>query len=90
MTIATKIRNLSQLKFVNDFLSSSFKGLKVEAQAVSASNHGWVQVKLSGEDEKVAVHYLSEKFGICPESLDQIERFVTLKGYVNTIKKQMN
>jgi len=86
VTIATKIRNSSQVKFVNTFLANSFEGLKVEAQAFSASTCGWVQVKLAGEDEKVAVHYLSDKFGICPINLDQIERFTALKGYVNAIK----
>lgn len=86
MTIATKIRNPSQLESVDNFLASSFKGLKVEAQAFGFSNRGWVQIRLSGEDEKVAFHYLLDKFGICPASLEQIERFAALKGYVKTIE----
>lgn len=86
VTIATKIRNLSQLKYVDNFLANSFKGLKIETQAFSVSKRGWVQVKLFGEDEKVAFRYLSDRFGICPTSLTQIKKFSALKGYLMAIE----
>jgi hypothetical protein len=86
VTITAKIRNPSQLKFIDTFLANSFKGLKVKAQALNVSSRGWIQVKISGEDEKVALHYLLSKFGICPASLDQIKKFTVLKGYLATIE----
>lgn len=87
ITLSTKVYNDSQLKFVDKNLKPMLKGLKVEAKICRVSR-GWIQITASGEDEKVALHYLAEEIGMCPTLLRQVERFSTIKGYTTSYNKK--
>ena len=63
-------------------LSSLCQGLKVELRVVGKTSRGWIQVEVSGEDETVASHYLDQKVGLAPVSIDKIKRFSTIRGRV--------
>jgi hypothetical protein len=56
------------------------EGLQVQVKTCGATGRGWIQVVVSGEDEKVALKFLEEKIGLCPASLETIHRFSTVKG----------
>ena len=61
VTLPTKVYNNFQLKLVDEKLQSMLKGLKVEMKICGVSSRGLVQIKVSGEDEKVALNYLRGK-----------------------------
>jgi hypothetical protein len=61
--------------------------LDVEMKDLGVVGDRWVRVSLSGEDETVATNYLRGEIGFCPESLERIERFATLKGYITHFGK---
>jgi hypothetical protein len=63
------------------------EGLRVEAKTCGATKHGWVQVSVSGEDENVAVRYLDDMIGLCPASLENIDRFSTVKGRLTDVEE---
>ena len=63
-------------------LSSLCKGLKVRLRVVGGTSRGWIQIEVSGEDETVALHYLSQKVGFAPTFIDRLTRFSTLRGRV--------
>jgi hypothetical protein len=87
VTLVTKVYNNSQLTVVDEFLKSTLKGLDVEAKVAGVSSHKWVQVAVSGEDEKVALHYLADEIGLCPASLEDIKKFSVVRGYVIDVDK---
>jgi len=66
------------------------KGLKVEVKICGVTSRGWIQIAVSGEDEKVAVRYLSETIGLCPTRLENVEKFTTIKGRIVSMDKSKN
>lgn len=87
VTLLSKIYNNHQLKLVEDYVNSSFKGLKVRMESVEATTNNWVQITFSGEDEKAALSYLENKIGICPVHMENLKKFSTTKGYLTSLDK---
>lgn len=88
VTLPTKVYNNFQLKLVDEKLQSMLKGLKVETKIRGVSSRGLVQIKVSGEDEKVALNYLRGQIGLCPTFFQHAEKFSTVKGYVASLNKK--
>ena len=59
--------------------------MKVEICGVTSTR--WLQVDISGEDEGIAINYVSREIGFCPENVERISRFMTLKGYITNYEK---
>jgi hypothetical protein len=87
VTLLAKVYNNSQLKLVDEFLRSTLRGLDVAISSVRVVPHRWVQVTVSGEDEKVALHYLADEIGLCPASLEDIKRFSALRGRITAMNE---
>jgi hypothetical protein len=87
VTLLTKAHNNLQLSHVDKFLKSKFEGLRIMTNVVGTTPSGWIQLTVSGEDEKVALHYLDDQIGLCPTSLEHVERFLVTKGYL-TLESQ--
>ena len=88
VTLSAKVYNRFQLKFVDRFLKSMLKGLKVETKICEVSSRGLVQIAVSGEDEKIALRYLDKEIGLCPMLLEYVEKFSTVKGYMASLNKK--
>ena len=87
MTLLTKTYDRFQLKLVDKFLKSALKGLRVETKICGVTPRGWVQIVVSGDDEKVALRYLADEIGLCPARLEDIERLTTIKGRIIAVNK---
>lgn len=87
VTLSAKVYNELQIKFVDQFLKSTLKGLEVETKICGVTPRGMVQIGISGEDENVALRYLSEKIGLCPISLGQLEKYSEVKGRITALNK---
>ncbi|MEM2972117.1 MAG: DUF2110 family protein [Candidatus Bathyarchaeia archaeon] len=90
VTLSTKIYNEHQIRFVEKFLKFTLKGLNVEAKICGSTPNGMVQIGVSGEDENVALRYLTEKVGVCPTSLEQLKKNSEFKGYITALNKSAN
>jgi hypothetical protein len=82
LTLLTKTRNSSQLKQVEKLLKLNLEDLDVDVKIEGVAHGRWVQLTLSGEDEEIATNYVRREFGVCPENLNKVKRFATVKGYV--------
>ena len=87
VTLLTKVHNDFQLKLVDKNLKSTLKGLKVETKICGVTPRGWVQIDVSGEDEKIALHHLANEIGLCPMHLEHVKKFSTIKGRVISLNK---
>ncbi|MEM2440440.1 MAG: DUF2110 family protein [Candidatus Bathyarchaeia archaeon] len=85
VVLASKIYNENQLAFVEGYLKTLFKGLKVNVKSVEATVDGRVQVFFSGEDEKAALSYLKREIGLCPSRTGDLRKFLTVKGYITEL-----
>lgn len=85
-TLAIKTYSENHLEVVDEFLKSKLKGLNVKIQACETRNN-WVQALISGEDENIALRYISEEIGVCPNTIEEITKFLTFKGYIKLIDK---
>jgi len=90
VTLMTKVYDNFQLKFVSQFLKSTFKDLKVEIKICEVAPRGRVQIAVSGEDEKVALNYLADKIGLCPVHLQHINKYSQIKGSITSLNKSRN
>ena len=87
VTLLAKAYSNFQLRLVDKFLKSKIKGLNVETEISGITPRRWVQMTVSGEDEKVALHYLADEIGLCPTRLEDVERFAIIKGRIITMDK---
>ncbi len=82
LTLLTKTRNPSEMKQVERLLKLNLEDLKVNVVIEGTTPDRWVQLSLSGEDEAVATNFVQREFGLCPETVNRIAVFATVKGYV--------
>jgi hypothetical protein len=87
ITILTKTHDGSRLGFVDRNLRDMLEGLKVRARVKGVSDRGWVEVDVSGEDEKAALNYIIDHIGLCPNSLDGITKNSAVKGFITSLGK---
>ncbi len=87
VNLLTKVYSDSLFVAIDEFLQFALKGLKVETKISGFTTRGWVQISVSGEDEKVALHYLAEEIGLCITRLEDVKKFAIVKGYVTSISK---
>jgi hypothetical protein len=87
MTLLAKVYDRSQSGLIMDLLKSGLEELDVELKIQGATSRGWVQIDVSGEDEKTAVNYLTREFGQCPEQLKSVAKFSTIKGRIAGLDK---
>jgi hypothetical protein len=90
VTLLTKAYDDFQLKQTREFLKTKLEGLKISTQIIGTMSRGWVQIALSGEDEKVALNFLAEEIGICPTSFGNIMRFSTVGGRITSLNSRQN
>jgi hypothetical protein len=87
VTLHVKAYTNSQLRLVEKFLKSRIKGLNVETEICGTTSRRWAQITVSGEDEKVALHYFADEIGLCPTRLEDVERFSIIKGHIIAMDK---
>lgn len=87
LTLLAKVYADSQLKFFRNYLKMTLKGLMFEANVKGITNRGWIQLDISGEDEKVAVRYLTEEIGFCPTHMENVDKFATINGRITTLDR---
>lgn len=90
VTLLTKIYKNHQRKLVDKQLKSTVKGLNVKIEICGLTSRGWVQITVSGEDEKVALRHLADEIGLCSEHLENLEKFSTIKGQIIAPNKSDN
>lgn len=88
LTLSTKVYKDFQLKLIDKLLKSMLRSLEVDVKICGVTSRGWVQIKISGEDEKVAVRYLANEIGLCPTNLKDVKKFLTVNGYVTFVNKK--
>jgi hypothetical protein len=87
ITLSVKVNGDHQLELIRNLLEPIFEGLKVDIK-IERMIRGWVQLTASGEDEHVALRYLTQKMGAAPVLLKNIDKFSTIKGYISSFDKR--
>lgn len=87
VTLLTKINNDKQLHQIEKTLNLAFEGLGVEAKILGTVVDRWVQIALTGEDAEIATNYVIKEIGVCLTNLENVRKFLTLKGYIKAFKK---
>jgi len=85
--LASKIYDENQLYYVEDYMRTLFKGLSVKLEKIEITPYYWIQVTLSGEDEKVALNLLEREIGLGPTHICHLKKFSSLKGYIANLTK---
>lgn len=70
--------------------SSLCKGLKIKLKITGKTNRGWIQTKISGEDETAALHYLNQEIGLAPTSIKKLKKYSTLQGRIIPSRENKN
>ncbi|MEM3050656.1 MAG: DUF2110 family protein [Candidatus Bathyarchaeia archaeon] len=82
LTLLAKAYSANQLQQIDDALKRAFEGIAVDAKILGTIADGWVQIEVTGEDERIATNYLIKEIGVCPRSLGNMKNFSTQKGYI--------
>jgi hypothetical protein len=92
VTVLEKIYGSAAPETFEKQYSDLVSGLEVQLRLVGATDRGWMQLEVSGEDETVALNLLDQKIGLAPASLDKLEKLSAMKGKVvfsNKSKKEL-
>ena len=87
VTLLAKIYSNSQLGLADKFLKSKTEGLRVETKKIESTSRGWIKLEISGEEENVALHYLADEIGLCPERLENLQKFSTIEGRITNLNR---
>ncbi len=87
LTLLTKIYNSTQRREIDETIKELFEGLDVQAAVNHSLSDRWVHITLMGEDEGIATNLLARDFGFCPETLENVEKSASLKGFVTNLEK---
>jgi hypothetical protein len=87
VTLLIKAYNDFQLKLIDKFLKAKLEGLKVKTEIRGITSRRWVQTTVSGEDERVAQHYLADEIGLCPTRLERLRKFSMIRGRITSLNK---
>jgi hypothetical protein len=87
LTLLTRINSDRQLKQISKTLKLAFEGLDVEAEILGIVADRWVQLALAGEDEGVATSYILKEIGVCPASVENIDKFSVRKGFITNLEQ---
>jgi len=90
VTLLEKVYGPFSSETFEPLFSSLCKGLKVGLKVLGKTNRGWIQIEVSGEDETAALHFIDQKIGLAPVSLDKLKRFSIIKGRVVFCGKSRN
>ncbi len=82
ITLLEKIYGSFSQEMFRAKLASLCKDLRVEAKIIGKTGRGWVEVELTGEDQRVAMEFLDREIGVAPVSIDRVEKFSTMRGRV--------
>jgi hypothetical protein len=88
LTLATRVYHESQLRQIDEMLKSKLQGLNVKTSSAEADPRGWVQLTVSGEDEKIALNYLTREFGSRATDFGSIRKYSDLRGYIKEATKE--
>ena len=87
LTLLPRINNDKQLKQIDASLKRTFEGLNVEAKVLGTVAGRWAQLALSGEDEGIATSYVLKEIGVCPASVENVNEFSELKGFITNLEQ---
>lgn len=90
VTLLEKAHSLSSLKSVDLMLKPFFKGLKVDVKIHGRTIQEWIQVKVTGEDEAVALQLLDREIGLTPNHVDKVGKFSFLRGKIVDSRKALS
>lgn len=80
VTLLEKVYGPFSPETFEPMFSSLCEGLKVDLRVVGKTKRGWIQIEVSGEDETVALHYLDQRIGLAPASIDKLKKFSAIRG----------
>jgi len=87
ITLLEKAYNAYHLRLVDKSLKDTLEGLKISIDSCKVTSRGWVQITVSGEDEKIALNYLSGRFGMCPSRFESLRKYLAIKGRIESLDK---
>jgi len=88
ITLLEKVYGPFDHKLFQTTLSSLCRDLLVKARVVGRTNRGWLQVELTGEDQRAAIEFLDHEIGVAPVEIGKVKRFSTFKGKVLSIDER--
>jgi len=81
VTVPEKLYGSVSPAVFEETYSGLLSGLDVQLRFAGTTQHGWIMLDVSGEDETVALSLLSREAGLAPR-LDSLEKFSVVQGKV--------
>lgn len=82
ISLFVKPKNKRQFNQIKKILHSIFIDIDVEIKHLEIMPSGWLNLTVDGEDEQIAVNYLTKEIGICPKNLANIEKNDNVNGEI--------
>lgn len=82
MTLCEKLYGKISPKNLETQLQALCEGLQATVKVVELTDHRWIRVNISGEDETAASNLFKEKFDFAPVELDYIKQGSVQKGKI--------
>ena len=82
VALLQKVGHGVSLENFEEVLKEMCKGLSVKLTGLSLATNAWVKVRISGEDERIAVRFLEKELGLAPIVAENVNQFSVLRGRI--------
>jgi hypothetical protein len=82
VTVLEKLYGSGSPETFERLFSGLVSGLEVRLRFAGATDRGWIQLDVSGEDETAALSLIDREVGLAPASLAELQKFSVLRGKV--------
>lgn len=82
VTVLEKLYGSGSPEAFEKLCSGLVRGLEVQLSFAGTTNRGWIQLRVSGEDETAALSLLEREVGLAPVSVDALKKFSVVQGKV--------
>jgi hypothetical protein len=90
VTVLEKIYGSASLIEFEERYLGSVKDLTVQLHFVGTTKQGWILLDISGKDQTIVLNLIDCKFGLAPDSFEELKRFSMLRGCVTFSCKSEN
>jgi hypothetical protein len=87
LTLLLKAYSNHQLELIDEFLKRSIGNLNVKTETTGSTPNGWVRIAVSGDDQEIALNYLTKRFGRCPERIENVSKFLNIRGSIAALNQ---
>jgi len=88
LTVLEKVYGVIKPEELQPYFAGLCEGLDVKVWVVDATERGWINLEITGQDEEIAAKLIKKTVGTAPKNIEHLPKPPILKGKMLAIKDE--